>query len=311
MVDVLERVLAILFRLGTNTSIPGLFVALCIAVMFSLARRSRARPIPFAVLRRAILPGRIFKSSSGRADMAFAVFGLFVFGLMFGWAIVSASNIKSAVAMWLGPSEPLHWPQRVIISVATVSLYLSYEFGYWFYHFLCHRVEFLWKFHAVHHSAESLSPLTNFRVHPIDTILFANVLALFNGLVSGVLVHEFGSTRSLTIDGSNAIVLIAFLLIGTLQHSHFWMSFQGVWGRIFLSPAHHQIHHSIDPAHFNKNLGSTLAIWDWLFGTLAIPERRRQKLIFGVTGYEIPHTFRGAVITPFVGAARNLTRSRA
>jgi sterol desaturase/sphingolipid hydroxylase (fatty acid hydroxylase superfamily) len=238
--------------------------------------------------------------------MAFAVFGLFVFGLMFGWAIMSATRIKSAVALWLGPSEPLHWPEWAIVTVATVSLYLTYEFAYWFYHFLCHRIEVLWRFHSVHHSAESLSPLTNFRVHPVDTLLFANVLAVANGSMSGLLIHEFGDAHALTLDGTNAIVLVGFLLIGTLQHSHFWMSFQGIWARIFLSPAHHQIHHSIDPAHFNTNLGSTLAIWDWMFGTLKIPERRRQKLTFGVTGYKAPHSFLGTVLTPFVGVAKHL-----
>jgi len=309
-VDVFARVVAVLFGVGNSTSLPGLFVALCIVVTFSLAPRSRPRPIPFAVLRRAILPRRIFKSSSGRADIALAVFNLFIFGVMFSWAIVSISTISSAVTLWLGPSEPLHWPKWAIVSVATISLYLSYELGYWVYHFLCHRVEFLWKFHAVHHSAESLSPLTNFRVHPVDTILFANVLALFNGAISGVLMHAFGSAQALTIGGTNIFMLVAFLAIGTLQHSHFWMSFQGVWGRMFLSPAHHQLHHSVDPAHFNKNLGSTLAIWDWLFGTLAMPERRRQKLTFGVTGYERPHSLVGTVVTPFVGAATHLVHPR-
>lgn len=236
---------------------------------------------------------------------------MFFFGLVFGWAIISANNIKSAVVLWLGPSESLHWSAWAVMTIVTISLYLSYEFAYWFYHFLCHRVEFLWKFHAVHHSAESLSPLTNFRVHPVDTILFANVLAVANGSVSGVLAHRFGGANALTISGTNAIVLVAFLLIGTLQHSHFWMSFQGMWGRIFLSPAHHQIHHSVDPAHFNTNLGSTLAIWDWLFGTLEMPERRRQKLTFGVTGYDRPHTFSGSIVMPFAEVAKRLVRSRA
>jgi sterol desaturase/sphingolipid hydroxylase (fatty acid hydroxylase superfamily) len=40
------------------------------------------------------------------------------------------------------------------------------------------------------------------------------------------------------------------------------------------SPAHHQIHHSTDPRHFDRNLGYALSIWDWAFGTLWVPERR-------------------------------------
>jgi sterol desaturase/sphingolipid hydroxylase (fatty acid hydroxylase superfamily) len=40
-----------------------------------------------------------------------------------------------------------------------------------------------------------------------------------------------------------------------------------------MSPAHHQIHHSIDPRHWNKNFSVKLAIWDALFGTLYVPRK--------------------------------------
>ena len=53
-----------------------------------------------------------------------------------------------------------------------------------------------------------------------------------------------------------------------------WIPFTGLAGRILQSPAHHQIHHSDNPAHWDKNLGFALAVWDWAFGTLYIPERR-------------------------------------
>ena len=57
-----------------------------------------------------------------------------------------------------------------------------------------------------------------------------------------------------------------------LLHSHIWFSFGWFLNHIFISPAHHQIHHSRAPQHFNKNLGDTFAIWDWLFGTLYLPK---------------------------------------
>jgi sterol desaturase/sphingolipid hydroxylase (fatty acid hydroxylase superfamily) len=71
-------------------------------------------------------------------------------------------------------------------------------------------------------------------------------------------------------------------------------------GRLLMSPAHHQIHHSRDPAHFNKNLGSCLALWDWMFGTLYIPAAEREPLDFGVEpDREHAHTVRGELIAPF------------
>ncbi len=51
-------------------------------------------------------------------------------------------------------------------------------------------------------------------------------------------------------------MLIYIYLTAQLQHSEIWIPFTGVWGRLFMSPAHHQLHHSADPAHFNCNMGA-------------------------------------------------------
>ncbi len=90
-----------------------------------------------------------------------------------------------------------------------------------------------------------LTPLTTFRTHPLDTYVLAG----------------------------NNIMLIVFIHADVLQHAHVWLAFRGVLGRLFISPAHPQVHHSTNPIHFNKNLGSCLAIWDWLFGTLHVPAK--------------------------------------
>ena len=76
--------------------------------------------------------------------------------------------------------------------------------------------------------------------------------------------------------------MMFLLTYGHLRHSHMWIAFTGLAGRILQSPAHHQIHHSTNPAHFDKNLGFALAVWDWAFGTLAIPARTREPIVFGV-----------------------------
>jgi hypothetical protein len=43
----------------------------------------------------------------------------------------------------------------------------------------------LWELHKAHHSAELLTPLVNFRVHPLDSLILANNLALFIGVIGG------------------------------------------------------------------------------------------------------------------------------
>src|SRR5438094_778580 len=56
--------------------------------------------------------------------------------------------------------------------ILMVALFLALEFAYWFDHYLSHKVPLLWEFHRVHHSAEVLTPFTNSRVHPIDSLFF-------------------------------------------------------------------------------------------------------------------------------------------
>ena len=78
-----------------------------------------------------------------------------------------------------------------------------------------------------------------------------------------------------------------------------WVAFTGLAGRLLQSPAHHQIHHSANPAHFDKNLGFALALWDWAFGTLAIPPKTREPIVFGVGAEAAPfHSALAALVAP-------------
>jgi hypothetical protein len=54
---------------------------------------------------------------------------------------------------------------------------------------------------------------------------------------------------------------------------------------IVISPAQHQIHHSRAVEHHDKNYGEVLAIWDWMFGTLYVPNGR-ETIDFGLADAE-------------------------
>ena len=71
---------------------------------------------------------------------------------------------------------------------------------------------------------------------------------------------------------------------GVLRHTNVWVSF-GFLNWLIISPAQHQIHHSRDPKHWDKNFGYMLAVWDLLFHTLSVP-RLRENLKFGIQGQD-------------------------
>ncbi|HEU4651196.1 MAG TPA: sterol desaturase family protein, partial [Croceibacterium sp.] len=105
--------------------------------------------------------------------------------------------------------------------------------------------------------------------------------------------------------GTNLLIMVLAVGLTNLQHSHLWVGFGGRWGKWIIGPAHHQIHHSTDPAHFNRNLGSVLTVFDRLFGTFYMPAERREPLRFGVDdGEPHPHGWRAALFAPILPSTR-------
>jgi sterol desaturase/sphingolipid hydroxylase (fatty acid hydroxylase superfamily) len=294
-------------------SLPQLAVALMLAFAFLVWRQSRRRgAVRLSAVLRAMRGRRIVFHRSTGADLFYAFVNTFAIAGLIGWGMISGFTISHAVTHGLraafGTTAPSTAPGWLLRSGATLLLFVAYELAYYVDHWLKHRVPFLWEFHKVHHTAEVLTPLTVYRVHPVDTLIFVDIIALFTGVANGALTWAAGrSVEVFQIDGSNALTVVGLFLLAQLQHSQFWIPFTGPVGRLLLSPAHHQIHHSTDPAHYNTNLGSFLAIWDWMFGTLVIPSKDPPRLKFGVIGLAgDPHRLSGLMIDPTVAAFRVL-----
>jgi sterol desaturase/sphingolipid hydroxylase (fatty acid hydroxylase superfamily) len=296
-------------------SIYSLGLAALIAfVWLSWRRWRRGRRIVLKALARAIFSRRVLLHRSTFADIAFCVIGLATLGAILGWAVVSTSWIADGAALLLarafGPAPPIHAPDFALNAMRTLALFLAYDLGFFVDHWLKHRVPALWELHKAHHSAEVLTPLVNFRVHPLDSLILANNLALFIGIIGGAAQYALGRKAvSFTLFDQNVLMLLYIYLTAQLQHSEIWIPFTGVWGRVFMSPAHHQLHHSADPAHFNCNMGASLAIWDWIVGSLRMPPAEPLGLAFGVDGHQHdPHGLMGLVVDPAINAIAALFR---
>lgn len=303
----------ILIAPGSTFSLPAVASALILATgVVALRRRAGKRWPRWRVWLRAVFPRHLFRSPSTRADLGFFLLNTVAGAGGVAGVILAASQVGSWVRRGLthalGASPEIALPGPATAVIATAALFLAYEIAYWIDHYISHKVPFFWAFHKPHHTADVLTPLTNFRVHPIESLKFGNIVALFVGSVGGGLVWLFdGGERQYLIDGANLLSVVFLFTLAHLQHSHFWIATTGVWGRILMSPAHHQIHHSDNPAHFDRNFGSSLAIWDWLAGTLYIPTAKRERLNFGVGATtERPQSVTGTLITPFIEAARTL-----
>jgi sterol desaturase/sphingolipid hydroxylase (fatty acid hydroxylase superfamily) len=172
------------------------------------------------------------------------------------------------------------WMVKVIF---TIFFFIAYDLGRFVAHSLLHDVPWLWEFHKVHHSAEVLTPITAFRVHPIDLMVMAWVPVLFTGMLTWVTHRWIASDITFfTFMGFHALVWV-FNLVDHLRHWHVWVHYGPKLNNWLISPAHHQLHHSANPAHWGCNRGYELAIWDRLYGSLKVPELApTQPLILGL-----------------------------
>ena len=184
------------------------------------------------------------------------------------------------------------------------AILLAFDFGAYVAHYLQHRVRFLWEFHKSHHSARVLTPITVYRVHPIDDVLNTLLPTTLAGVVDGVLTALIpGAKPGITVFELNIFFFIFYLVGFNLRHSHVWLDYGRLVSRLLISPAQHQIHHSDQPKHFDRNFGYVFAFWDWIFGTLYLPHGP-ESLTFGLGEAENDHynTVKRLYFVPFFKA---------
>lgn len=188
----------------------------------------------------------------------------------------------------------------------TLSMALLSDFGSFLSHRWMHRNPLLWEFHKVHHSAEVLTPITVYRMHPLDDIITAGIIGGITGTFDAL--TRFYVAPGLSPYAIYGVGIISFLFFVSgyhLRHSHIWLSYGPLLSKILISPAQHQIHHSKATRHWNKNYGFTFALWDYLFGSLYIP-REREQIEFGIGNNEEAeyHSTKNLYFLPFKKALR-------
>lgn len=235
----------------------------------------------------------------------FLLLGLFagtaalVFRWITGHAITSLPVTAEGAAGW-----------GIVIGYMLVSTIVLDLIGYTV-HYLQHKVPILWEFHKVHHSAEVMHPLSNYREHPVDNFFYLLLIGAGYGAVAGGVYQYAAVVPSVpSILGVPILMFVFNILAYNLRHSHVWLRWPGIWSKVFPSPAHHHVHHSCHPDHFDKNFAFMFPVWDVIFGTYEMPEDNRD-VKFGVAGMKSMEmdTCWKLYSIPFVKAARRLKRS--
>lgn len=139
--------------------------------------------------------------------------------------------------------------------------FVGVDFCRWASHVARHKVPGFWEFHAVHHASEQVGGTSSFRVHPVDRI-------------AGVVLTRL-AMRALRVNpAEERVSVLARNLLGRTHHAAVDLDFSrlGKVGSALVRPSDHRVHHSPEVAHFDKNYGEALIVWDRLFGTYVEPE---------------------------------------
>lgn len=208
-----------------------------------------------------------------------------------GQYLVWNGLVLAALAYFGGPLHsvvPATWREAVAAQptwALAIEVVLVSDFCVYWGHRLQHRVDFLWRFHAVHHSAEHLDWLAAHREHPVDTIY---TLALIN--------------------------LPIYMLGYPLEALAGLVAFRGLWAiyvhanvRIPLgplravvgSPELHHWHHDRDRRA--GNYGNVCPLMDVAFGTYRCPAQEPEH--FGLVR-PLPPTYVGQLVHPFRATRR-------
>lgn len=223
------------------------------------------------------LPKEVILHPSAKADFLFWI----TKKLIMPFLLIPAGVIFVAAGAWLvnqslGALFNIHEPllgeaDPLVIVVFTLTMLLAYDLSYYIYHYAQHKIPLLWELHKVHHSAEVLVGVTKDRVHPLDDLMNRIWDGVIPGICFGIWTLIALDPVEVTVFGINVYVIRNILMMDFVRHTHFKISF-GALDNVILSPHWHQLHHSANPKHYDKNFGLLFSFWDRMFGTACVPE---------------------------------------
>lgn len=233
-----------------------------------------------------LFPQKMWTDPSTFNDCIVAVINLFIAPVLgFVFTVLPLGVITAAgygMAKLFSFAQDHGVPSIHSLLLYTLLTLVVSDFCYYWAHRLAHKMPAWWELHKTHHSAKIMTPVTFARYHPIDNLFYNIFKQAGMAFLSGVYLYLYPSMPgAITIMSSNAVLVALNILGNNLRHSHIWLSFGPRIERVFISPAMHQIHHSENPKHFDKNFGSVFSVWDVMFGTVYIPQGK-EELSFGL-----------------------------
>lgn len=179
------------------------------------------------------------------------------------WAV----EAKFGILQWL-PPMPL-W------ATMAAGLLLLDLIGAYFVHWAEHRVQWMWRFHLVHHTDTNVDTTSANRHHPGESV-FRFVFTALGAVLAGA------SWWLIMLYQSLSVVLSQF------NHANVrfpaWLDDALSW--VIVTPRMHRVHHHYVLPYTDTNFGNIFSFWDRIFGTFARMDNA--EIRFGIDTHMMP-----------------------
>lgn len=181
--------------------------------------------------------------------------------------------------------EPLHAWTRSLPWVAELVLafFVTDVFQYWA-HRIFHSNQYLWRFHAIHHSTRAMDWLAGSRTHFIDIF--------FTRSISFIPLYVFGFS-TLTFN----IYVVVISIHAVYIHANTTLNI-GPLKTILTTPQYHHWHHCLEKEKYGKNFAVFFSFIDRIFGTYFLPEQEWPQGT-GIDEAQFPKGYLRQLVYPF------------
>jgi sterol desaturase/sphingolipid hydroxylase (fatty acid hydroxylase superfamily) len=173
--------------------------------------------------------------------------------------------------------------QQVPLVLQFLACVLVADLAQYWIHRAFHAVPWLWRFHAVHHSAESMDWIAGSRLHLVDVIVTRGLVLL-----------------PLVVLGFDQRAVYAYLALVSFHAVFIHANFapRAAWiERWVAMPRYHHWHHAIEPEAVDRNFAVHLPMIDRWFGTHHLPGDAWPSG-YGVAGLDAPQGYFRQLVWP-------------
>lgn len=177
------------------------------------------------------------------------------------------------------------WPEALPFAIEFLLALAITDVGLYAVHRASHRVRWLWRLHAIHHSPARLYWINGQRRHLVHEML--------EGLPGFVVLGALGAPPPLVACGFAAITIHLMYQHGNIEYR------TGPLRHVFAVAEVHRWHHQRRWHDVQGNYGAVLAVWDHLFRSV-LPQQGGAPVDVGMDDEpDLPSDWWGQMMWPF------------